>query len=135
MHNLAYPASDVRSFFREKSHKNPATSTKTQWVPRAVLLDMEPKVINSLVRSRRHVDKVQNSGASPSTGKHDRAVPARPKFSWHYEVERTLCHQIGSGNNWALGYNVHGAEFSEAALDVVRREMECSGLIFSEISV
>ena len=134
MHNLCYPESDFGSYFREKECSSSATCVETQWVPRAVLLDMEPKVINSLVRSRRHVDKIQNSGASPSTGKHDRAVPVRPKLSWRYEPERTLCHQIGSGNNWALGYNVHGAEFGEAAMDVIRREMECSGLIFSKIS-
>ena len=92
---------------------------------------MEPKVIDSLVRSRRHVDKTQNSGARQPNEycKHTRAAPA---LHWRYDAHRTLCHQIGSGNNWALGYNVHGAKFGAAAMEVIRREMECSGSIWCQ---
>ena len=130
---LPVSGDDIGSFFREKDRSSASSSAATQWIPRAVLLDMEPKVIDSLVRSRRHVDKIQNSCARRSTdfSKKDRAATARPTLPWRYDANRTVCHQVGSGNNWALGYNIHGAKFGAAAMNVIRREMECSGSLWS----
>ena len=67
---------------------------------RAVLIDMEPKVVQSTIRRARQ------------TGR------------WQYDPKGTLAFQSGSGNNWARGYNTYGAQVRDVALDLVRRETE-----------
>ena len=69
-------------------------------VARAVLIDMEPKVVQASLRRAKR------------TGR------------WRYDGARTLAFQSGSGNNWARGYNTYGAQTRETALELVRRETE-----------
>ena len=66
----------------------------------AVLIDMEPKVVQALLR------RAKRSGR------------------WRYDSARTLAFQSGSGNNWARGYNTYGPQTRETALELVRRETE-----------
>ncbi|KAK1786243.1 hypothetical protein P4O66_017598, partial [Electrophorus voltai] len=83
-------------------------------VARAVLVDMEPKVIS------RAIAKASKSG------------------HWTYGDKAHFCQKQGSGNNWANGYCVHGPRHRDAVEDLVRREAErCDRLagIFAIMSV
>ncbi|XP_053502791.1 tubulin delta chain isoform X2 [Ictalurus furcatus] len=83
-------------------------------VARAVLIDMEPKVITQAIA------KASSSG------------------KWRYGEKSHFCQKQGSGNNWANGYCVHGPQHKEAVEDLVRREVErCDRLagIFATMSV
>ncbi|CAL8350938.1 unnamed protein product [Lota lota] len=67
---------------------------------RAVLIDMEPKVIN------HSMSKAAKSGR------------------WRYGEKSHFSQKQGSGNNWANGFCVHGPRHREAMEDLVRREVE-----------
>ncbi|NXE63534.1 TBD protein, partial [Calcarius ornatus] len=69
-------------------------------VARAVLVDMEPKVIS------------QALSMAASSG------------LWSYSSRSHFCQKQGSGNNWANGYCVHGPRHKEAIMDLVQREAE-----------
>lgn len=67
---------------------------------RAVLVDMEPKVINRAIVSAAN---------SPT--------------NWCFAPNSSLSQQSGSGNNWARGYNGYGPKFASAVCELVRREV------------
>uniref|UniRef100_A0A6Q2X787 Tubulin delta chain n=1 Tax=Esox lucius TaxID=8010 RepID=A0A6Q2X787_ESOLU len=69
-------------------------------VARAVLIDMEPKVIS------QSVAKAVKSG------------------KWRYGEHSYFSQKQGSGNNWANGYCVHGPRHEELVVDLVRKEVE-----------
>jgi hypothetical protein len=75
----------------------PEASTPTA---RAVLIDMEPKVVQSSVRI------------------------AKKSGRWRFDTTRTLAFQAGSGNNWARGYNTYGGQVRETACELIRKEVE-----------
>lgn len=77
-----------RTFFYEDKGKATA---------RAILIDMEPKVVNQCITSSK---------------------------SWAYDTNSSFCQQEGSGNNWAFGYNVHGSKWSDTIVDKCRRQLE-----------
>jgi len=88
-------------FFRApRRKKGSASASSTSAVARAVLVDMEPKVV------RTEMERAARSG------------------TWGYDERRVCCEQGGSGNNWAFGWGVHGPAVREGVLDRVRREME-----------
>jgi tubulin delta len=66
-------------------------------IARAVLVDMEPKVIHTCV---------------------ERASTFR------YDTSRTFARQSGSANNWAFGYHFHGPSTRDAVMDLIRKEVE-----------
>lgn len=68
-----------------------------RYVPRAVLLDLEPGVLNNI-----------KSGSLGSMFRPDNFVYG----------------QSGAGNNWAKGHYTEGAELIESVLDVVHKEIE-----------
>ncbi len=70
---------------------------------RAVLIDMEPKVI-------------ENTCA--------KALKRQGLGSWAYDPAQTICRDRGSGNNWAAGFNEHGPACLADITDAVRREVE-----------
>ncbi|KAF0689748.1 Aste57867_18816 [Aphanomyces stellatus] len=90
---------DKECFFRAHDAKNIGSHPKT--TARAVLIDMEPKVVNQCL------DKA--GGKSQA---------------WQYDGANVVCEQGGSGNNWAYGYAVHGNASADAVTDVVRKEVE-----------
>tara|TARA_B100000768_G_scaffold110694_1_gene102630 strand:+ start:246 stop:941 length:696 start_codon:yes stop_codon:yes gene_type:complete len=111
----AHPSRDRagirRAFFREphrdedsdagfNSDDVASTSSRKTPVARAVLIDMEPKVVQASVRRAR------------KTGR------------WRYDGDRTLAFQSGSGNNWARGYHTYGELVRDEVLDLVRAEAE-----------
>ena len=70
------------------------------WQARAVMVDMEPKVI------------AQTLEAARKTG------------TWRYPSKQQFCQKRGSGNNWAHGFCVHGPAAKENILNMVQREVE-----------
>jgi tubulin delta len=66
-------------------------------VANAVLIDMEPKVVNACLSQRK---------------------------PWYYDSSSVFCQQEGSGNNWAFGYNIHGVKWRETILDKIRKHIE-----------
>ena len=76
---------------------------------RAVLVDMEPKVLRSCVA---------NAGFYPS----QRLVKSKSRRSpWRYDARRCVQRQSGSANNWAYGYSYHGPACREEVVTAVRR--------------
>ncbi|XP_069003701.1 tubulin delta chain isoform X1 [Embiotoca jacksoni] len=87
-----YGAASCERFFRQ--------TTNGDLVARAVLIDMEPKVINHCMS---HAAK---SGR------------------WRYGETSHFSQKQGSGNNWANGYSVHGPRHRDTMEELVRREVE-----------
>ncbi|KAM6163195.1 tubulin delta chain [Rhynchocyon petersi] len=95
--NEEYQASCKERFFSEE--ENGAL------VARALLVDMEPKVINQTL------SKAAQSG------------------HWKYSQCACFCQKQGSGNNWAYGYSVHGPRHEESIMNLIRKEVEkCDSL-------
>ncbi|XP_029027760.1 tubulin delta chain [Betta splendens] len=87
-----YSSVSCERFFRPNTRGDP--------VARAVLIDMETKVIN------QSITKAAKSGR------------------WRYGDKSSFSQKQGSGNNWANGYCVHGPRHREVVEDLVRREVE-----------
>jgi len=68
-----------------------------KYVPRAVLVDLEPGTMNSV-----------------------RSGPLGGLF----RPDNLVFGQSGAGNNWAKGHYTEGAELVDSVLDVVRKEVE-----------
>ncbi|RYP85298.1 hypothetical protein DL770_005044 [Monosporascus sp. CRB-9-2] len=68
-----------------------------KYVPRALLIDLEPGVI----------DAVRSGG-----------------YGNFFRPDNMVFGQAGAGNNWAKGHYTEGAELVDQVLDVVRRETE-----------
>jgi|UPI000221CCAB tubulin beta len=68
-----------------------------RFVPRAVLMDLEPGTMDSL-----------------------RSGP----FGQIFRPDNFVFGQSGAGNNWAKGHYTEGAELIDSVLDVVRKEAE-----------
>ncbi|KAG8518260.1 Tubulin delta chain, partial [Galemys pyrenaicus] len=95
--NEEYQASCKERFFSEEEHGVP--------MARAVLVDMEPKVINQTL------SKAAQSGR------------------WKYDQHSCFCQKQGSGNNWAYGYSVHGPRHEESIMNLIQKEVEkCDSL-------
>lgn len=80
-----------------------------RYVPRAVLMDLEPGTMDSV-----------------------RSGP----FGQIFRPDNFVFGQSGAGNNWAKGHYTEGAELIDSVLDVVRKEAEncdcLQGNVFSE---
>jgi len=72
-------------------------ATGGRYVPRAVLIDLEPGTMDSV-----------------------RAGP----FGQLFRPDNFVFGQTGAGNNWAKGHYTEGAELIDSILDVVRKEAE-----------
>ncbi|XP_068601798.1 tubulin delta chain [Brachionichthys hirsutus] len=88
----AYGAASCERFFRRTG--------RGELVARAVLVDMEPKVIN------QSVARAARSGR------------------WRYGEAAHFSQKQGSGNNWANGFCVHGPNHRDVVEELVRREVE-----------
>ena len=72
-------------------------STGGKYVPRAILIDLEPGTMDSV-----------------------RSGP----FGQIFRPDNFVFGQSGAGNNWAKGHYTEGAELVDSVLDVVRKESE-----------
>lgn len=83
-----------------------------RFVPRAVLMDLEPGTMDS-VRSG-HYGQI-------------------------FRPDNFVFGQSGAGNNWAKGHYTEGAELIDSVLDVVRKEAEncdcLQGIVFVDFGV
>ena len=94
-HNYSQLAEE--RFFTQKDH---ATSDIPRLEARAVMVDMEPKVI------AQTLSKAKASGR------------------WAYPEGQQFCQKRGSGNNWAHGFCVHGPKAQESIVNMARKEVE-----------
>ena len=76
-----------------------------KYVPRAVLMDLEPGTMDSL-----------------------RSGP----YGQIFRPDNFVFGQSGAGNNWAKGHYTEGAELIDSVLDVVRKEAENSDCLQGE---
>uniref|UniRef100_A0A8C0BCE4 Tubulin delta chain n=1 Tax=Buteo japonicus TaxID=224669 RepID=A0A8C0BCE4_9AVES len=90
--NESYCDACKERFFCEEESEVP--------VARAVLVDMEPKVISQTL-----------------------SMAARSGY-WKYDDRSHFCQKQGSGNNWANGYSVHGPRHKEVIMNLVQKEAE-----------
>ncbi|KAF7663125.1 hypothetical protein LDENG_00217940 [Lucifuga dentata] len=88
----AFSTASTERFFHQNTHG--------VLVARAVLIDMEPKVINHSM------------------------IKAAKSGRWRYGDMSHFSQKQGSGNNWANGYCVHGPRHREVVEELVRREVE-----------
>ncbi|XP_004075934.1 tubulin delta chain [Oryzias latipes] len=91
-HRKTYSTASCERFFHLTSHGDLEA--------RAVLIDMEPKAINS------SMTKALKGGR------------------WRYGEASHFSQKQGSGNNWANGFCVHGPRHKDAVEELVRREVE-----------
>ena len=73
--------------------------TDSKLVANSILIDMEPKVIDSLLS--------RNSSRG-----------------WEYDSSNVVIKQEGSGNNWAYGFNHHGKQTAPEILKKIRKNIE-----------
>ena len=78
-----------------------------RYVPRAVLMDLEPGTMDSL-----------------------RTGP----YGQIFRPDNFVFGQSGAGNNWAKGHYTEGAELIDSVLDVVRKEAENSDCLQGKFS-
>ncbi|XP_050784766.1 tubulin delta chain isoform X1 [Gopherus flavomarginatus] len=90
--NESYQEACKERFFSEEKTGVP--------VARAVLVDMEPKVISQTL-----------------------SIAARSGH-WKYDHQSHFCQKQGSGNNWANGYSVHGPRYRDVIMNLVQKEAE-----------
>ncbi|XP_074642872.1 tubulin delta chain-like [Tubulanus polymorphus] len=88
-----------RTFFNTSIISGP-TENQESLKARAVMVDMEPKVI-AQVQEEAKMSKV-----------------------WSYSERQQFCHKRGSGNNWAHGFCTHGPQAREIILNLVQSEVE-----------
>lgn len=98
-----YSTVSCERFFRQ--------AAQGDFVARAVLIDMEPKVIN------HSMSKAAKSGR------------------WRYGETSHFSQKQGSGNNWANGYCVHGPRHRDVVEELVRREVERCDMLAGFIPV
>lgn len=96
--NEEYIQEVCNRFFCEDSGKGSQEGRDLK--ARAVMVDMEPKVIAQT------------------------CADARRTGLWVYPNQQQFCQKRGSGNNWAHGYSLHGNRVSEQILNMVQREVE-----------
>ncbi|XP_072163377.1 tubulin delta chain-like [Diadema setosum] len=94
--NHEYQSESLEKFFYQSELK-PESATPTA---RAVMVDMESKVIQNTVTTAKQSGK------------------------WRYPTRQQFCRKRGAGNNWADGFYGHGAEAEEKVMEMVQREVE-----------
>lgn len=95
-------AAELPAFFR------PGRYDTSPAVPRAVLIDAEPRVVTEVSRRNR---------VAPPAWRYD---PVQPSLKAVWESGAAS----GSANNWAMGYNVQSEVLAECVREGVRREAE-----------
>lgn len=100
-------------------------SDDEHYIPRAVLLDLEPRVINAITSSSySKVIHIVTRIRIHSTSKTKQIILLRYKL---YNPENIYLskHGGGAGNNWASGYH-QGEKLQEEIFDILDREADGS---------
>lgn len=82
--------------------------------PRCVLVDMEPKVIDSTLQRANAQETLGSASACATTSRRFYALAP----------QQCVTRGEGSGNNWAFGYYQQGQSRREAIAECLRRESE-----------
>lgn len=88
--------------FTPKSGISRLSFPDKRYVPRAILVDLDPSSVNNVL-----------SGA----------------WGKMFKPDNVATGKAGTGNNWAKGYYTEGAELISVALDLIRTEAEACDLI------
>lgn len=101
-HSTVGPNQDYKDECLERffHHSLEEGSSKTTPSARAVMVDMESKVIQNTVAT------------------------AKKSGTWRYPDKQQFCRKRGAGNNWADGFYGHGSVVEEQVLEMVQREVE-----------
>jgi hypothetical protein len=146
---------EVDVYFREMANGNARCGENFQditpnsnhvipraYVARAVLVDMEPRVIQKCL-ARHPLRSTKSSGEISGIPAHEsnnsdpnnpfhrgnlkrfqQSDNSTPKTTtWAYDPLSSFHRQSGSGNNWSCGYS-YGKLYAEQISDVIRREVE-----------
>ena len=98
--HATYHDTSIKRFFHTQE-----TRSSRALIPRAVLIDMEAKVIQQTLVSAKHSNM------------------------WTYDEQCVYTQRRGSGNNWANGYLQYGPSASEDILEMLQRQVErCDSL-------
>ncbi len=91
--NIDYVEQSKRCFFEETSNSNEhsdlarsSTNDGPVYNARAVLIDMESKVVNKLIRRENNLID---------------------GFNWKFRDKNSYTQKKGSGNNWSFGYCIN----------------------------
>lgn len=87
-----------------------------RYVPRAVLVDLEPGTMDS--------GKQLLSKHLPKSHFNLPTIVRAGPYGQLFRPDNFVFGQSGAGNNWAKGYYTEGAELIDSVLDVVRKEAE-----------
>jgi tubulin delta len=110
-------ANDLNAFFRPHPH------VPAQWIARAVAVDAEIKVLQSLPVVSIHRDFNNHAADGPES-----SIKSSSSGSWAYDHRNVIYDKTGSANNWAYGYHRHGPRLFERMRDRIRREVAlCDG--------
>eukprot|EP00882_Tetradesmus_deserticola_P019856 GHRQ01021400.1.p1 GENE.GHRQ01021400.1~~GHRQ01021400.1.p1 ORF type:complete len:132 (+),score=44.40 GHRQ01021400.1:322-717(+) len=96
----AYGPYAAHAYFQQQEANSSGSSAAASLAARAVLVDMEPKVIYS-ARQRAQASR----------------------HGWCYSSGSAASGQSGSGNNWAMGHHQWGPRMAPAVLELVRRQV------------
>jgi len=91
---------EIDVFFHAKETSGPNYRLNTTWVPRCIVVDLEPGVIAGLKQSHA---------------------------AFHGQIDDEDLHVTGAsgaGNNWAKGHYTEGAEHVETVMDKIRQQHE-----------
>lgn len=100
-----------------------------KYVPRAVLVDLEPGTMDS-VRSGAFGQLFRpDNFIFGNNEQHEGSPISQREYRTHTLMNTTFpdwlsAGQTGAGNNWAKGHYTEGAELVDSILDIVRKECE-----------
>mmetsp|Transcript_18963 Transcript_18963/g.52904 ORF Transcript_18963/g.52904 Transcript_18963/m.52904 type:complete len:371 (-) Transcript_18963:761-1873(-) len=98
----------LHTFFREEDSMHGATHCA-----RAVLMDMEAKVISATLRSPTAIQaQAEHAGLGQSS------------LAWRYNSKGSFHQQSGCGNNWAAGFHTYAPQFREHIIELIQKEVE-----------
>mmetsp|Transcript_16838 Transcript_16838/g.43137 ORF Transcript_16838/g.43137 Transcript_16838/m.43137 type:complete len:461 (-) Transcript_16838:100-1482(-) len=95
-------------------------------VARAVLVDMEAKVIATTLRGAAAASSSSPSTSAAAPSSRVGAMSRRAGSKWQYDMARSFHQQSGSGNNWAAGFHTYAPRFRRRMMDLIRREVEAA---------
>lgn len=101
----------ARFFFRDSDDQQGGGVSAS--VARAVLVDMEPKVVQQCLQP---LAAAPQSIQKPSGRQRASASP----LTWAYDRRNAFTRQSGAGNNWAFGFKVLGTQAEEELLELIQ---------------
>ena len=99
----------IERYFHERLPPIGASAFSSSLEARAVLIDMESKVVDKVTEAASSAHRLNKEGG---------------EFRWCFDAKRVFSRKRGSGNNWANGFLNYGTQCRDDIVDVVRKELE-----------